>query len=100
MLNLSFRCRMYGDRPHDPCSGTTDDGYNLPCECWCHARKMTRLLVARAVTAIVTVAVMLTILMFSWWSWWDLLVVAAACTVNGVLAWLNTRDFKRLYPKP
>lgn len=61
---------------------------------------MTRLLVARAATAIVTVAVMLTILLFSWWSWWDLPVTAAACTVNVVLAWRNTRDFKGLYPKP
>ena len=35
-MRLSFKCRMYGDRPHDPCSGTTDDGSELPCECPCH----------------------------------------------------------------
>lgn len=38
-MNLSFKCRMYGDRPHDPCSGTTDDGRELPCECWCHGAR-------------------------------------------------------------
>lgn len=34
--NLSFKCHMYGDREHTPCSGTTDDGTNSPCEHWCH----------------------------------------------------------------
>ena len=35
---LSLKCKLYGDRPHDPCSGTTDDGLESPCECWCHRR--------------------------------------------------------------
>jgi hypothetical protein len=32
----SFKCRAYDDRPHDPCSGTTDDGTGRRCGCWCH----------------------------------------------------------------
>lgn len=33
---LSLKCRLYGDRPHQPCSGTVDDGTERPCECVCH----------------------------------------------------------------
>lgn len=32
----SLKCRLYGLQPHEPCSGTRDDGTGLPCECWCH----------------------------------------------------------------
>jgi hypothetical protein len=34
---LSLKCRIYQDRPHDPCSGTIDDGTGRPCQCWCHS---------------------------------------------------------------
>lgn len=33
---LSLKCRLYGERPHSPCSGTTDDGFEKPCLHWCH----------------------------------------------------------------
>jgi hypothetical protein len=33
---LSLKCRVYGDQPHAPCGGTTDDGTGLPCGCACH----------------------------------------------------------------
>lgn len=33
---VSLKCRVYGDKPHWPCSGTTDDADPVPCECWCH----------------------------------------------------------------
>jgi hypothetical protein len=33
---ISFLCSMYGRRPHAPCSGTTDDGFEKPCLHWCH----------------------------------------------------------------
>jgi hypothetical protein len=33
---LSLKCRLYGDRPHSPCSGTIDDGTDRPCGCPCH----------------------------------------------------------------
>jgi hypothetical protein len=36
---VSLKCSLYGDRPHTPCSGTTDDGLELPCLHWCHAPK-------------------------------------------------------------
>jgi hypothetical protein len=29
---------MYGDQDHTPCSGTTDDGTESPCEHWCHQK--------------------------------------------------------------
>ena len=35
-MNLSFKCKIYGDRPHTPCSGMTDDGTDSVCECRCH----------------------------------------------------------------
>jgi O-acetyl-ADP-ribose deacetylase (regulator of RNase III) len=38
VAHLSFKCKTYGSQSHDPCSGTTDDGRELPCECWCHTR--------------------------------------------------------------
>lgn len=38
MNKLSLKCKIYADRPHDPCSGTTDDGNELTCECWCHSQ--------------------------------------------------------------
>jgi hypothetical protein len=34
---LSLKCRMYAERSHDPCSGTTDDGTERACQCWCHS---------------------------------------------------------------
>lgn len=33
---LSVKCRIYGDRVHRPCSGTTDDGTGRLCQCRCH----------------------------------------------------------------
>jgi hypothetical protein len=33
---LSLLCRVHGGKPHRPCSGTTDDGTNSACLCWCH----------------------------------------------------------------
>jgi hypothetical protein len=33
---LSLKCRLYGDNPHEPCSGTTDDGLRKTCLHWCH----------------------------------------------------------------
>lgn len=36
MTKFSLKCRLYGDRAHTPCSGTTDDGTESPCECPCH----------------------------------------------------------------
>jgi len=35
---LSLKCKIYGDRPHDPCSETSDDGSHSLCGCWCHRR--------------------------------------------------------------
>lgn len=35
---LSLRCWLYRDKPHNPCSGTTDDGSGAPCGCRCHAK--------------------------------------------------------------
>ncbi|HEY2309449.1 MAG TPA: hypothetical protein VGI05_26525 [Streptosporangiaceae bacterium] len=35
-LPISLKCRIYGNSPHVPCSGTRDDGTGEACECWCH----------------------------------------------------------------
>lgn len=34
---LSLKCRVYWNAPHEPCSGTADDGTQRPCGCRCHA---------------------------------------------------------------
>lgn len=36
-MGLSLKCRIYAERPHEPCSGTTDDGTESPCLHWCHS---------------------------------------------------------------
>lgn len=38
---LSLKCRIYSEQglKHAPCSGTTDDGTERPCGCWCHVRQ-------------------------------------------------------------
>lgn len=35
---LSLKCKIYDDRPHYPCAGTTDDGTGRRCSCACHTR--------------------------------------------------------------
>jgi hypothetical protein len=39
MTDLSFKCQIYGWRKHRPCSGTTDDGTDRPCQCQCHRKR-------------------------------------------------------------
>lgn len=41
-MNKSLMCQIYGSQPHTPCSGTTDDGLNQPCECLCHATNQVK----------------------------------------------------------
>lgn len=33
---LSLKCKIYADRPHQPCSGTTDESVPRSCTCICH----------------------------------------------------------------
>ncbi|HWM96698.1 MAG TPA: hypothetical protein VNO54_06540 [Streptosporangiaceae bacterium] len=33
---LSLKCKLYGDQPHQSCSGTCDCGGEHRCEHWCH----------------------------------------------------------------
>ena len=36
-VHLSLKCRVYGSRPHLPCSGTCDCcDVPSPCGCYCH----------------------------------------------------------------
>jgi hypothetical protein len=35
---LSLKCKMYGDRQHTPCSGTSDEDVPRPCTCACHGQ--------------------------------------------------------------